>query len=221
MTLQQAVIDCRTKLWEHDQLYVALSRVNSPADLCILLPDDTDNFTIRPPVDADVVQIIESMSPSGGPLIAPPLPADRSRSDLSSLDGSDTTQAPELPCPDDYLDAPEDETESLPGVEYQAPENGYPHPVDIPRNVDIIAGVLQDAQVLRLNCLGDALPDIIPFTDPVPMATDLHRALGTCCEKFFLTSGLISPFCSRRIFMHSLVESRILLTRFLGPYRAY
>jgi hypothetical protein len=91
MTLQQSVIDCCTKFWEHGQLYVTLSRVTSPADLCILLPDDMDDFTIRPPVDTDTVQIVESMSLSGDPPIAPPFLADNIQPDLSSSDRSDTT----------------------------------------------------------------------------------------------------------------------------------
>jgi hypothetical protein len=221
MTLQRAVIDCRTKFWKHGQLYVALSGVKSSADLCILFHDDVDEFSICPAVDADDVQIVESMNHSGRRPIASRLHADNIQPDISSFDGSDTTQSDELPCSDNYLDAPEDGTESLSGVEYDAAETMHPHPVDIPRNIDIIAGILQDPQVLRLNCLGDALFNIIPSTDPVPMATVLHRALETCYEKFFLTSGLKSPFCSKRIFMHSLFESRILLARFLVLYRAY
>jgi hypothetical protein len=62
MTLQRAVIDCRTKFWEHGQLSVALSRVKNPADLCILLP----------PVDLDVVQILEAMNASTESQIPPP-----------------------------------------------------------------------------------------------------------------------------------------------------
>jgi hypothetical protein len=180
-----------------------------------------DDFTIRPLVGADAVRIVESMSPSDGPPIVPALPADCVQPELSSFDRSDTAQSHELPWPDDYLDAPEDDTESLSGVENYAPEMVHSHPVDIPRNIDIIAGILQDAQLLRLNCLGDALPDINPFTDPVPLTTVLHRPLETCCEKCFLTSGLMSPFRSKSIFMHSLVETRILLARFLVLYRAY
>jgi hypothetical protein len=194
MTLQRAVIDYRTEFWEYGQLSVALSRVKSPAVLCILLPDDMDDFTIRPPVDPDVVQIVESINASGGPLAALRLPTDNLQPNRYSFDESDTTQSDEIPCPNDDLDAPEDETESLPGVEHQAPEIVHPHPVDIPCNVHIIASILQDPQVLRLNFLGDALPDFIPFTDPVPMATVLHRALETCYGKFFLTSGLKSHF---------------------------
>jgi hypothetical protein len=64
MTLQRAVIDYRTKFWQHGQLFVALSRAKSPVDLCILLPDDTDDFIIRPPVDLNVVQILETMESS-------------------------------------------------------------------------------------------------------------------------------------------------------------
>jgi hypothetical protein len=36
-------------------------RVKSPGDPYILLSDDANNFTIRPAVDIDVVQILEAM----------------------------------------------------------------------------------------------------------------------------------------------------------------
>jgi hypothetical protein len=97
----------------------------------------------------------------------------------------------------------------------------HPDPVDIPRNVDTIARRLQDPRFLRLNSLGDVLPDFIPYTDPVPMATVLDRVFEPFCEEFILTSGLKLPFRSRRIFMHSLVETRIPLARFLVLYGAY
>jgi hypothetical protein len=132
-----------------------------------------------PPVDADVVQTVESVTHCSGPPIAPPLLADDIQPCLSSFDGSDTIQSGELLCPDDCLDAPEDEHESLPGVEYDAAEIVHPHPVGIPRNIEIITRILQDSHVLGLNCLGDALPDIIPLTDPVSMAIFLHRAPRT------------------------------------------
>jgi hypothetical protein len=64
ITLQRAVIDCRMKFWEHGQLYVALSGVNCPSDLCILLSDDMDDLTIGPAVDVDVVQIRETVQSS-------------------------------------------------------------------------------------------------------------------------------------------------------------
>jgi hypothetical protein len=70
MALQRAIIDRRMKFWEYGQLYVARSAVNSPDDLCILLPDDMNDFTIHPAVDVDVVQILETMQ-SSRPLSIP------------------------------------------------------------------------------------------------------------------------------------------------------
>jgi hypothetical protein len=43
---------------------MALSGVKNPGDLCILLPDDMDDFTIGLAVDVDVVQILETIQSS-------------------------------------------------------------------------------------------------------------------------------------------------------------
>jgi hypothetical protein len=61
MTLDRAVMDCRTKFWEHGQLYVARFRVRSPRGLCVLLPPGMMNEEIAGPVDERVVAIVESM----------------------------------------------------------------------------------------------------------------------------------------------------------------
>ena len=39
MTLRKVVIDMRSNFWEHGQLYVALSRVKEPQNVCVLLPE--------------------------------------------------------------------------------------------------------------------------------------------------------------------------------------
>jgi hypothetical protein len=46
---------------EHGQLYVVISGVKSPGDLSILLPDDMNDCTVRPAVDVDVSQILDTM----------------------------------------------------------------------------------------------------------------------------------------------------------------
>jgi hypothetical protein len=69
MTLDRAVIDLRTNFWEHGQLYVALSRVTQPVNLCFLLPFSSDlrcdidpaETPIRIRVDVDIAQIISRL----------------------------------------------------------------------------------------------------------------------------------------------------------------
>jgi hypothetical protein len=66
------------------------------------------NFTIRPPVDLDVVQIFETMQ-SFRPLPIPKIsPGDNVESGIASRNLSDATLSDEFPYPDDYLDAPKD-----------------------------------------------------------------------------------------------------------------
>jgi hypothetical protein len=110
MTLQRAVIDCRRTFRE---LCVGFSGGKSHADLCILLPPDIEAFTIRPPVDLGIVQTLETASSSNAPPTTPPLPGNNVKADPSSLEGPDSTHSGEFPCPDDYSDAPEDQTDSL------------------------------------------------------------------------------------------------------------
>jgi ATP-dependent exoDNAse (exonuclease V) alpha subunit len=69
MTLGRAVIELMTNFWEHGQLYVALSRVTEPVNLCFLLPDSSDfrcdidpaETLIRVRVDVDIAHSISRL----------------------------------------------------------------------------------------------------------------------------------------------------------------
>jgi hypothetical protein len=128
MTLQRAVINYGPKFWEHSQLYVALSRVKNPVDLCILRPDDMEDFTIRPLVGLDVVQILETMESSRDLSIPQISPGDNVESGVGSIEPSHATLAKELPCPDDYVDVPEDQIDCVPSLDHDAVEIFDPCP---------------------------------------------------------------------------------------------
>jgi hypothetical protein len=89
MPLQRAVIDCRTKLWEHEQLSVALSRVKTPTDLCILRPADLDNFAMRPSGDLHVVEHLERIDCPMELIAAPSSPMDEFSATPSASDCSE------------------------------------------------------------------------------------------------------------------------------------
>jgi hypothetical protein len=156
---------------------VALSGAKSPGDLFILLPDEMDDFTIRPAVDIDVVQILETMQ-SPRPLSIPQnSPSDNVESGIASIDPSDATLADEFPCPDNYFDAPEDQIRCVPSLDHDTVETFDPYSAEMPLNVQIMSRILGHRQVLRFNCLGDFFAQITISEPSVPVMTLLRRVL--------------------------------------------
>jgi hypothetical protein len=137
MALQRVVIDCRHKFWEHGQVYVALSRVRSLADLCILFPSDRDDFAIRPPVDRDVVQILETMNAFRPLAITPIVPGNDIQAELAFIEPYEALSIRQLPCSDNYIDASEDDVNFVPSFEPDRDEIVEQHSVEIPLNVQI------------------------------------------------------------------------------------
>jgi hypothetical protein len=68
---------------------MAPSGVKSPGDLCVLRPDNMDDFIIRPAVD--VVQILEAMQFSRPLPISQISPGDNLESGIASIDPSNAT----------------------------------------------------------------------------------------------------------------------------------
>jgi hypothetical protein len=221
MTLQRAVIECRTKFWEHGQLYVALSRVKSPANLCSLLPDDMADFIIHPCVNLDVVQIPEKMQSSRLLPIPQMSPGDNVESDVASIDRSDAALSKEFPCSDDSFDFAEGQIDFVPRLDEDAVEIFDPYSDEISLNIQIMSRIFEDQHVLRFNCLGDIVPQIHISRSPMPAATLLHRRLQTCCAEFVSVINEQLPLRLKGQFMNSLFEVRILLSRFLVIYRVY
>jgi hypothetical protein len=176
------------------------------------------DFTIRPPVDLEVVRILETMDFSGGSAIPSRLPEDHLDGILCSLDSSEATLSDELSCPHDYVESPDNELDSVPKFDDDPIAMGAPQPEDIPRDTETLWRILQDPQVLIFNCLGgDSLP-INTIGAPVSLATILHRSVANSVMKLSMAmkSTAIHP---ARIFVHLLFETRVRLSRFLVLYR--
>jgi hypothetical protein len=136
-----------------------------------------DDFMIRPAVDVDVIQILETMR-SSRPLSIPRIsPGDNVDSGIASIDPSDAILSDEFPCPDDYFDTPEAQIRCVSSVGYNAVEIFDPCLAEIPLNVQIMPRILEDQQMLRFNCLGNFSPQITISGPSVPVATLLRRVL--------------------------------------------
>ena len=69
MTLTKGVIDLRSDLWEHGQLYVAFSRFKDPRNICILLPELTEDtkedpaseLIISPVAEESIVRLVQDI----------------------------------------------------------------------------------------------------------------------------------------------------------------
>jgi hypothetical protein len=114
---------------------VALSGVKSPGDFRILLPDDMNDFTIRLPVDLDVIQILETMQSSRPRSIPQISLGDNVESGITSIDSSGASLSDGFPCPNDYFDAPNDQIRCVPGLGHDAVETFDPYSAEIPLNV--------------------------------------------------------------------------------------
>jgi hypothetical protein len=94
-----------------------------------------DNSTIRPTVDLDVVQILETVQSSRPRSIPQNSLDDDIESGIASIDPSDATLSEEFPCPDDYFDAPDDRIRCVPSLDHDTIETFDWYQSEIPLTV--------------------------------------------------------------------------------------
>lgn len=67
LTMKRIIIDVRSNFWEHGQLYVALSRIQDPKNVCVLLPNSDENIeemNIMPECDQNVADFVKNIESS-------------------------------------------------------------------------------------------------------------------------------------------------------------
>jgi hypothetical protein len=138
-----------------------------------------------------------------------------------SLNSSDGTSAEEFPYLGNYLDALEDEVHCVPEFEHEIAEIVDLYPAEMPRNVQIMSGILNGELVLQFNCLGDMLSQINVSGASVSVATVPHRAIETYYLRFLFVLNIRLRFNINKTFMPLLLETAILLSRFLLLDRVY
>jgi hypothetical protein len=93
------------------------------------------DFTIRPPVDFDVIQILETVQSSRPIPIPQTSPCDNIKSGIAFIHRSDAALSDEFLYPDDYFDAPKDQIRCVPSLDHDAVKTFDPYPTEIPLNV--------------------------------------------------------------------------------------
>jgi hypothetical protein len=136
-----------------------------------------DDFNIRPAVDVDAVQILETVQSSRPLSIPQSSPGDNLDSGIASIDPSDATLSGKFPRPDDYFDVPEDQIRCVPSLDHNGIETLDPYPAQRPLNVQIMSRILENQRVLPFNCLRDFFPQITISGPSVPVTTLLRRVL--------------------------------------------
>jgi hypothetical protein len=135
------------------------------------------DFTIRPAVDVDAVQILQTVQSSRPLSISQISPGDNAESCIASIDPSDAILSDEFPYPDDYFDVPENQIRCVPSLGHDAVEAFDPYPAEIPVNVQIMSRIREDQQVLPFICFRDLFPQITISGPSVSVATLLRRVL--------------------------------------------
>jgi hypothetical protein len=137
-------------------------------------------------------------------------PGDTAASVIASIEPIDATLSHGLPCPDDSLDAPEDQIRCVPSFDHDVVGIFDPCPAEIPFNVQIMSPIHEDQQLLRFKFPGYILPQITISGPSVPVAMLLCRILQTCCAKFVLVPDERLPLRMKWQFMNPVFETRIL-----------
>jgi hypothetical protein len=143
-------------------------------DMMILLPNDIEDFTIRPPFEVDVIRIFAAIKSSRPLPISQISPGHNVESGIASIDPSDATLPDEFPCTDGYFEAPDDQIRCVPSLDHEAVETFDSYPAEIPLNIQIMSQILENKPVLQFNCFVDFFTQITVPEPSVPVAIFLR-----------------------------------------------
>jgi hypothetical protein len=207
MTLGRIVIDCRSRFWEHGQLYVALSRVTDPANICVLLPPDLEDFSIHLFVDPDVVSLLASIySASLNPLSEPISPGE-TEPQLSQYDLEELSEPEGMMCIPEFNDIEE--------------EAGLPDPPIERAGVASLRPDVSDALLEVLTGLPTPPQCSIGLPGPNPTRTGtLVKAAVQFAARTSPATHTGSGFQDRSNLQNWLVRNRILFGKLLACVRA-
>jgi hypothetical protein len=208
MTLGRVVIDCRSRFWEPGRLYVAWSRVKDPSNICVLLPPDLDDLTIRPFVDPAVVALLDSLESRSEYSPQEQISATQTEPQHSQEDLEDVSEPEGMLCLREFNDSDEEE-DSLPPPPFE-PANEAAHRVEA---AEALSEVLLGAGVNPESSIG------LPGPSPTLLGT-LVKAAVQNAVRTAPANQAGSPFRDRSNLQIWLARNRIMFGRLLACVRS-
>jgi hypothetical protein len=181
--------------------------VKDPSKICVLLPPDLEDLSIRACVDPDVIALLASLESAAHYSSPEQIPVTQTEPEQSLEDLDDLSEPEGMMCLREFNDTEGEDDLNMPPME---PAN---QPAEHPQSSDALLEVLLGAGVQPNSCLG------LPGPSPTRMGI-LVKAAVQSASRTAPVCRTASAFSDRNNLQYWLAQNRIMFARLLACLRA-